>query len=99
MITDPSSNMIENEQLHLFLCYCTFIVNIQGKKMSVQNVFVHTLQNDKMRDLLKKLLCMDTDFDVVKMFLDFDPSLVKSKYVTKYLNSRSKTPKKVTKSS
>jgi hypothetical protein len=99
MNADPSNSMIENEQWHLFLCYCTFIVNIQGKKMSVQNVFVHTLQNDKMRNLLKKLLCMDTDFDVVKMFLDFDPSLVKSKYVTKYLNNRSKTSKKVGKTS
>lgn len=90
---DPSNSMIESEQMHLFMCYCTFIVNLQGKKMSVQNVFVHTLQNDKMRDLLKKLLCLDTDFEVVKTFLDFDPSLVKSKYVTKYLNGRKKQSK------
>ena len=98
MTTDPSNSMIENEQMHLFMCYCTFIVNLHGKKMSVQNVFVHTLQNQKMRDLLKRLLSLDTDFEVVKTFLDFDPSLVKSKYVTKSLNSvkkASKTSKKV----
>lgn len=94
MTSDPSNSMIENEQLHLFMCYCTFIVNLQGKKMSIQNVFVHTLQNEKMRDLLKKLLSLDTDFEVVKTFLDFDPSLVKSKYVTKYLNGRKKISKK-----
>jgi hypothetical protein len=94
MITDPSNSMIENEQMHLFMCYCTFIVNLQGKKMSVQNVFVYTLQNEKMRNLLKRLLSLDTDFEVVKTFLDFDQSLVKSKYVTKYLNSRTKLVKK-----
>ncbi len=93
MTTDPSNSMIENEQMHLFMCYCTFIVNLHGKKMSVQNVFVHTLQNQKMRDLLKRLLSLDTDFEIVKTFLDFDPSLVKSKYVTKYLNSVNKISK------
>lgn len=93
MTTDPSNSMIENEQMHLFMCYCTFIVNLHGKKMSVQNVFVHTLQNQKMRDLLKRLLSLDTDFEIVKTFLDFDPSLVKSKYVTKYLNSVNKVSK------
>lgn len=97
MTTDPYNSMIENEQLHLFMCYCTFVVNLHGKKMSVQNVFVHTLQNSKMRDLLKRLLSLDTDFEVVKTFLDFDPSLVKSKYVTKYLNGIKKVSKKPTK--
>lgn len=93
-MTDPSSNMIESEQTHLFMCYCTFVMNIQGKKQSIQNVFVYTLQNEKMRKFLKDLLSLDSDFEVVKLFLDFDPTLVKSKYVTKYLNSRGTKSKK-----
>ena len=89
----PYNNLIEREQLHLFMCYCTFIMNLQGKKMSVQNVFVYTLQNEKVKTLLKDILSIDTDYEVVKMFLEFDPSLVKSKYVTKYLNSCNKNKK------
>jgi hypothetical protein len=58
-------------------------------------VFVYTLQHEKMKTLLKDILCMDTDYEVVKIFLEFDPSLVKSKYVTKYLNSCKKNKKNV----
>jgi len=88
MHTDPANSLIETEQLHLFMCYCTFVMNLHGKKVSIQNVFVITLQNDKMRSLLKDLLSLDSDFEVVKIFLNFDPALVRSKYVTKYLNSK-----------
>jgi hypothetical protein len=87
---DPSNNIEETEQSHLFMCYCTFVMNLQGKKMSVQNVFVYTLQNEKMKNFLKSILCIDTDFEIVRVFLDFDPSISKSKYVTKYLNNKKK---------
>lgn len=95
MIAPPYTSLIENEQTHLFMCYCTFIMNINGKKMSVQNVFVYTLQHEKMKSLLKDILSIDTDYEVVKIFLEFDPSLVKSKYVTKYLNNCKKNKKNV----
>lgn len=87
---DPSSNLMEEETGHLFLCFCTFVMNLKGKKLSVQNVFVQTLQEEKLKTIMKDVLNLDTDFELVKIFLDFDPSIAKSKYVTKYLNSRDK---------
>ena len=87
---DPSSNLIEEESTHLFLCYCTFVMNLKGKKLSIQNVFIQTLQSDKLKSIFKEILNLDTDFELVKVFLDFDPTIAKSKYVTKYLNSRKK---------
>ena len=83
---DPSSNLIEEETLHLFLCYCTFVMNMNGKKLSIQNVFVQTLQSDKLKNILREILNLETDFELVKVFLDFDPTIAKSKYVTKYIN-------------
>lgn len=91
---DPSSNLMEEETSHLFLCFCTFVMNLKGKKLSVQNVFVQTLQEEKLKNIMKEILNLDTDYEVVKIFLDFDPSIAKSKYVTKYLNSRDKKKKK-----
>jgi hypothetical protein len=88
--TDPSTNLIDEETDHLFLCFCTFVMNVKGKKLSVQNVFVQTLQDDKLKNIMKEILNLDTDYEVVRIFLDFDPSIAKSKYVTKYLNSRDK---------
>lgn len=92
---DPSLSIIEDEQLHLFLCYCTFVNNLKGKKLSVQNVFVLTLQEEKLKNLLKMILSLDTDQELVKVFLEFDPSVAKSKFVSHYvLNKNNKKKKK-----
>lgn len=90
MTFDPSFDLMEGETNHLFLCYCTFVNLLKGKKLSIQNVFVATLQEEKLKNILKMILTLDTDQELVRVFLDFDPSICKSKYVTKYLNSRNK---------
>lgn len=87
---DPSSDLIAEESNHLFLCFCTLVMNLKGKKLSIQNVFIQTLQSEKFRNIFKELLNLDTDYELVKVFLDFDPMIAKSKYVTKFLNSRIK---------
>lgn len=90
MSFDPASNLIEDESRHLFLCFCTFVMNMRGKKLSIQNVFIQTLQSDKLKSILRDILNLDTDFELVKVFLDFDPAIAKSKYVTKYINQSKK---------
>ncbi len=47
------------------------------------------IENIKIRNILKELLTIETNFDVVKLFIDFEPSITKSKYITKFLNSNS----------
>lgn len=81
---DPSANLIEEESTHLFLCFCTFVMNLKGKKLSIQNVFIHTLSSEKLKTVLKEILNLDTDYELVRVFLDFDPTIAKSKYVTKW---------------
>jgi hypothetical protein len=84
---DPSHNLIEEESNHLFLCFCTFVMNLKGKKLSIQNVFIQTLQSEKLKTVFKEILDLDTDFELVKVFLEFDPSIAKSKYVTRWTRS------------
>jgi hypothetical protein len=88
MTFDPSHNMIEEECSHIFLCFCTFVMNLKGKKLSVQNVFVQTLSDEKLKNVMKTMMSLDNDYELVKVFLDFDPSIAKSKYVTKFLNTK-----------
>jgi hypothetical protein len=90
MTIDPSHNLIETELEHLFLCFCTFVMNIKGKKLSVQNVFVQTLQDEKLKNIMKTMMSLESDYELVRVFLDFDPAISRSKYITKYLNSRKK---------
>lgn len=87
---DPSANLVDTESTHLFLCFCTFVMNLKGKKLSIQNVFIQTLSSDKLKTILKDILDLETDYELVKVFLDFDNTISKSKYVTKFLNNSKK---------
>jgi len=84
MTHDPSTDLIDSESTHLFLCFCTFVMNLKGKKMSIQNVFVQTLQDAKLKNVMKTILNLENDYELVKTFLDFDPSISKSKFVTRW---------------
>ena len=75
------------ESEHLFLAFCSFVTLTCTKKINLANVFLIILQNNKLRELFKIYCDVDTDYGVVQAFLKFDPSLHKSKYVMKYLNS------------
>jgi hypothetical protein len=94
MSFDPSSEIVEEETNHLFLCYCSFINHLKGKKLSIQNVFVTTLQEEKLKTILKTILSLDSDQELVRVFLDYDPTISRSKFITKYINSEQKKRKK-----
>jgi len=85
--------LIDYEQDHLFLAFCSFVTLTHSKKLNLANVFLMVLQNKPLRDLFKYYCDATSDFAVVQAFLSFDPSLHKSKYVMKYLNN---TKKKIT---
>ena len=80
----PSSNIIAYESEHILLSFCTFCTLLKGKKLSFQNVFILMLQDLTLREVLKDLLGCDSNYDVVKLFLTYDPTITKSKYITKY---------------
>ncbi len=94
MSFDPSSEIVEEETNHLFLCYCSFVNHLKGKKLSIQNVFVTTLQEERLKTILKTILSLDSDQELVKVFLDYDPTISRSKFITKYINSEQKKRKK-----
>jgi hypothetical protein len=86
----PSQSIIDRESEHILLCFCTYCTLLKGKRLSLQNVFILVLDDEKIKSVLKDLLGVDSDYDVVKIFLDYDVSITRSKYVTKYLNLRNK---------
>lgn len=75
----------ENE--HNFLCFCSLICILHGKKMNLPNIFLSVLRHDAYKRLLKKILTIDNDYDLFKVFIEYDPSISKSKYISKYLNN------------
>lgn len=89
---NPSQDIIDRESEHILLSFCSFCTLLKGKKLSFQNVFILVLQDDNLRNILKDLLGVDSSYEIVKIFLDYDPTITKSKYITKYINNRKKCP-------
>jgi len=82
------NNIHQDEADHLFRSYCSFVCITFNKKYNLANILLLFLQNKNLKELFKSLLDVESDVLAVKMFLEFDPSLCKSKYIMKYLNSR-----------
>lgn len=80
-------NAERNETNHNFLCFCSLICIINGKKFNLPNIFLLVLKNEAYKSLLKYMLTIDNDFDLFKFFIDYDSTISKSKYISKYLNS------------
>ncbi len=76
----------EFEQEHNMLSFCSFLTIVYGKKLNLPNIFLLLLKNKKYRDLFKSMLDLECDYQIFKMFVDYDPTLHKSKYISKYLN-------------
>ena len=82
---DPYTLLDRKDIIHKFLTLCSFISICENKKLNLANVFLLVLKEKKYRELFKESLIIDTDFELVKIFLQHDPYLYKSKYITKFL--------------
>lgn len=77
---------LKYEQEFHMLSFCSFLTIIYGKKLNLPNIFLLLLKNKKYRDLFKQMLDLECDYQIFKLFIDYDPTLYKSKYISKYLN-------------
>jgi hypothetical protein len=78
----------EKESDHYFLAFCSMLCIIYGKKLNLPNIVLLLLENQNYRSIFKSMLGVDTDFEIFRMFVNYDSTLSKSKYISKYLNNR-----------
>jgi len=74
---------------HVFKSLCSLLCIVYNKKLNLANILLLYLQHSDIRDLFKTTLSLTTDFEAVRVFLDFDSCLYKSKYIMKFLNNKS----------
>ncbi len=91
LINTPTQNIEEEEFTHAFLSFCTMVSLLHSKKMNYATVFLQVLENKKIRDFYIKYINEGSEYDSIKKFITTEPSITKSKYITKYLN-KLKTP-------
>lgn len=79
--------LIEDEELvHSFYSFCTFCYLYYGKKINFATIFTKVLQEEKLRKLYKLSISEPSDFEAFRKFILFEPSITKSKYITKIIN-------------
>lgn len=80
----------EKEVEYYFLCFCSLMCILAEKKLNLPNVFITFLKNKNYRTLFKQMLNIESDQECIRIFINFDPNLYKSKYITKFLNKSKK---------
>ena len=78
---NPYTLLEQKDITHKFLSLCSFISVCENKKINLANVFLLILKEKKYRTLFKDILILESNFDLVKLFLQHDPYLYKSKYI------------------
>ena len=86
---NPYTILERKDMIHSFLCLCSFVCILENKKLNLANVFLLVLKEERYRELFKNALLLDSNYELVKLFLQHDPYLYKSKYITKYLKKNS----------
>tara|TARA_R110002012_G_scaffold262152_1_gene444299 strand:+ start:72 stop:347 length:276 start_codon:yes stop_codon:yes gene_type:complete len=81
----PYTVLEKKDIVHKFLTLCSFVSICENKKLNLANVFLLVLKEKKYRDLFKEALIIDNNFELVRLFLQHEPYLYKSKYITKFL--------------
>lgn len=84
---DPVKCAYDNEFTQLFLSFCSFVCVIKNKKMNLPNIFLWLLKEQELREVFKLICEVETDYDVLKCFLVYDPTLYRSKYIRNYLQA------------
>lgn len=74
------------ELVHSFYSFCTFCFLYYGKKINFATIFVKILQDVKLKKLYKICISEPSDFEAFRKFIVFEPSITKSKYITKVIN-------------
>tara|TARA_R100000315_G_C5204688_1_gene120812 strand:- start:318 stop:593 length:276 start_codon:yes stop_codon:yes gene_type:complete len=82
---NPYLTLEKKDIVHKFLSLCSFISICENRKINLANVFLLILKEKKYRDLFKETLLLDSNYELVRLFLQHDPYLYKSKYITKFL--------------
>lgn len=85
MDDDPYFILDDKESYYIFMCLCTFIYICENKKISISNIFILCLKNEKYRNLFFKVLDLTSTYDIVSLFIKYVPKIDKSRYVFSYL--------------
>jgi hypothetical protein len=78
----------DKEFNHSFYSFCTFCHLFYNKKINFATIFTKIITNPKIKKLYKTTIDESSDFEALKKFMHLEPSVTKSKYITKIINKK-----------
>lgn len=82
------SEQEQKQKEHIFNSFCSFVSILNNKKMNYASVLLSYIQDKKIRNFFKILQNIDSDMAAIRIFLENDQTLHKSKYVMKFINNK-----------
>tara|TARA_R100000278_G_scaffold98764_2_gene75673 strand:+ start:468 stop:749 length:282 start_codon:yes stop_codon:yes gene_type:complete len=82
----PFDEIQDDEFSKSFYSFCTYVTLVHDKKMNFATVFLKILENKTLRDMYVSIIDEENEFGAIQKFIHTEPSICKSKYVTKFLN-------------
>lgn len=79
----PYEELVLQESLVIYNSFVAFCSLTKNKRLTFQNIFTLLINDKDYRDLLKCMLDVDSNLDLYKTLIQLNPSILKSKYITK----------------
>lgn len=86
--TTPYMRVVGKDSAPLFINFCSLVCILHCKKLNLANIFLILLKEEMVLTLYLEMCEIDSKYDALKQFLEYDSTLHKSKYIKKYLNSK-----------
>lgn len=84
----PRAGLYEKEFQVAFAKVCSLVCIIKNKKLNMPNIFIEILRNDNIRCIYKHVCDFDNDYEAISKIIEIEPSVIKSKYIKKFLNNK-----------
>lgn len=88
--SDPTSDINKVEFEHMFLSFCTCSCLVNNKKLNLAKIFISLLSTPNLRHAMLRATSLDSEWQLLKKFLEYEPTLYKSKYIKNYITSTKK---------
>jgi hypothetical protein len=82
----PVDRVYRKEYMHHFLSFCSLACMSQNKKLNLANIFLLMLRDPDMLTIFKDMCEIDSNYEALKKFLEYDATLHKSKYIKNFLS-------------
>lgn len=82
----PIDELQDEEYYNLIINFCSFVCILKNKKMNFPSIFVEVIRNPMILESYIDYCGFDCARDAMREFMKIDESIVKSKFLKKYIN-------------